>query len=284
MKGLIAMDIYYDYYSEKNDFDYSHGTDSNPDKSDFSLHNHNDSCEIIVFLKGNCEFRAEGSRYELSPCDIVITHSSEMHVMLHKPPVKAYERAVFHIKKSFFYENNCEEFLEFFTKRPLGTSNVIPAKLVKERKIPGIIEDIDSYIKENDSMVYTAVKSKLTELLYNLSRITSRSEEFSFNNDKINDIILYINDNISTDLSLDKIAEHFFISKYHLCHIFKEHTGLTINKYINYKRILMVRELALSGWSLIDASMEAGFGNYSNFYKVYVKETGKSPKEDLKNG
>ena len=276
------MNLYHDFESPKKDFDYSHGTDPNPDKSGFELHTHNDFFEIIVFIKGNCEFRAEGSIYSLKPYDVVITHGTEMHIMFQKTPVEPYERAVFHIRKSFFYENDCEEFLELFLKRPLGINNLIPAKLVEERNIPAIIKDIDRYITENDDMIYTAVKSKLSELLYNLNRIVAKPEEITFNNDKVKDIIVYINDNIKSDLSLDKIAEHFYISKYHLCHIFKEHSGLTINKYINHKRILLVRELAMSGWSLIDASMEAGFGNYSNFYKVYIKETGISPKKSLK--
>ena len=280
-KRLIKLRLNYNFLSEKGDFDYSHSTDLHPNESEFELHTHN-YLQIIVFLKGNCEFRAEGTTYEVNPNDILITHSTEMHVMLQKNPQEPYERAVFHIRKSFFYENNCEEFLELFLKRPLGVNNLIPAKLGAERNIPGIIKDIDMYIRENDGMLYTALKSKLCELLYNLNRIVSKSDETTLNNDKIKDIIYFINDNIKNELSLDKLSDHFYISKYHLCHIFKEHSGLTINKYINRKRILLVRELAMSGWSLIDASMEAGFGNYSNFYKVYVKETGVSPKKDLK--
>ena len=82
--------------------------------------------------------------------------------------------------------------------------------------------------------------------------------------------------------ALDDIAEHFFINKYHLCHIFRRHTGMSINRYVNYKRLLLVRELCAGGMSLTDAAAEAGFNNYSGFYKVYRREFGISPREDLK--
>lgn len=140
---------------------------------------------------------------------------------------------------------------------------------------------MDGYLAENDGALNIVMKSKLIELLYNLNRISIKSEKHSFYDEHVKEILLYINDNITADLSLDSIAGHFFINKYHLCHMFKQQTGLTVNKYVTYKRILLVRELYAKGVSLIDASIEAGFGNYSNFYKMYLRETGKSPKLDL---
>lgn len=278
----MSVEFYYNYKSKNGDFNYFHKTDLKPNDADFVLHNHNDFCEIMFFFRGNCEFRVEGSIYPLTPLDIIITHTTEMHKIVQKKPVMPYERAVLNIKKSFFIQNGCENFLDIFTKRPLGVNNIISANLVENRKIIDIIKDMDTYITENDAAIHTIMQAKLIDLLYNLNLIAKKSNQFNFANDKIKDIILYINDNISSDLSLSKISEHFFISKYHLCHIFKGYSGLTINKYITYKRIMKVREYVKAGWSLMDASMEAGFGNYSNFYKVYVKETGKSPKKDLK--
>lgn len=272
----------YKFVSPYGDFDISHVTFQNPDRAGFELHTHDDRLEIILFIRGNCEFRVEGTTYEVKPYDIIIVHESEMHIMFQKKPIETYERLVIHVRRRFFYENNCEEFLEPFLKRPLGVNNIIPSHIVRERNLQGVVSSIDAYIEENDSMIYTALKGKVFEILYNLNRIATKREEVLINNDKIKDIIMYINDNIKDDLSLDMLAERFYISKYHLCHIFKAHSGLTVTKYINRKRIMIVRELVMSGMSLTDASMEAGFGNYSDFYRAYVKETGVSPKNDLK--
>ena len=271
------------YISEKSEFDYAHSVNLNPDNSDFTLHTHNDFCEIIIFLRGNSEFRAEGSIYKLTPYDIAISHGTEMHIICHNSPVTPYERVVLHIKNSFFAQNNCEEFLEFFTNRPLGVDNIIHADHVIKRNIAQTISDIDKYIDENDTMKHIVIRSKVIDLLYNLYKIAPKSSKTGFYNDKIKDIIMYINENISSTLTIDSIADNFFISKYYLCHIFKEYSGLTINRYITLKRIFIVKELVAKGWSILNASMEAGFGNYSNFYKAYLKETGISPKDGLKN-
>lgn len=276
----MVIDNY--YTSEKGDFNYSHSTDYSPDKSNFTLHTHSDHCEIIIFIKGNSEFRAEGSIYKLNSYDIAISHSTEMHIICHNKPVTPYERVVLHIKNSFFIQNGCERFLDLFTNRALGENNIISHNSVSERNISQTISDIDKYISENDSMMHKAIEAKVIDLLYNLYKMAPRNKEATFYNDKIKDVIMYINNNISSTLSINDIADNFFISKYYLCHIFKEYSGLTINKYITLKRIMLVKELVAKGWSIINASMEAGFGSYSNFYKAFLKETGKPPKDALK--
>lgn len=90
-------------------------------------------------------------------------------------------------------------------------------------------------------------------------------------------ISLYINAHLSDNLSLDILAKEFFTAKNYMCRVFKNYTGYTINQYINYKRILFAQELHKNGQSLLQASMNAGFNSYANFYKAYVKQIGKCP-------
>ena len=98
----------------------------------------------------------------------------------------------------------------------------------------------------------------------------------------ISEIITYINDNISSPITLDELTEKFFLSKYYMCRSFKNQTGFTINQYIITKRMLLVKELYKKGMSLSAASVEAGFGGYTAFYKAYTKEFGIPPKKGLK--
>ena len=77
--------------------------------------------------------------------------------------------------------------------------------------------------------------------------------------------------NLSNDISLDRLANEFYVSKYHLCSIFKKFTGLTIGEYTTQKRLSMADDLVKEGESLSDAALKAGFKNYSSFYKAYKK-------------
>ena len=90
-------------------------------------------------------------------------------------------------------------------------------------------------------------------------------------------VIKYLNNNIQKNISLDKLARRFFVSKYHLCRAFKEYSGISVHSYINYKRIMYAKQLILSGYTASDAAEKVGFGDYSAFYRAYLKIVGKSP-------
>ncbi len=53
------------------------------------------------------------------------------------------------------------------------------------------------------------------------------------------DIINYIDSNIYTKISIDNISNEFFFNKDYIMRLFKRELGITINQYINYKRIYL---------------------------------------------
>lgn len=87
----------------------------------------------------------------------------------------------------------------------------------------------------------------------------------------------YLNANIERNISLDRLASRFFVSKYHLCRAFKKYSGASVHSYINHKRIMYAKQLIESGESASGASERVGFGDYSAFYRAYVRIVGKSP-------
>ena len=90
----------------------------------------------------------------------------------------------------------------------------------------------------------------------------------------------YLNSNIEKAISLDRLANKFFISKYHLCRAFKKYSGTSVHSYINHKRIMYAKQLIESGETASGAAERVGFGDYSAFYRAYVKIVGKSPSKE----
>lgn len=255
------------------EFGIEHKTDIQPDNSKFMLHQHDDVYEIVLFMSGDAEFCVEGNVFKLKPYDLIITRPFEMHRIrcLSKKP---YERIIIYITPTFFDKHTCHEYEDILVSRAAGSGNVIPADIVKDLLI-NPINRISVYTHDG---ALTAAGAVLVEFLYLLNSTQSAISPEKSRDIRISNIIRYINEHLSEQITLDFLSEKFYINKYHLCKIFKKNTGYTLNQYINHKRILLVRELHLGGQSLLEASTNAGFNNYSHFYRMYVKKTGMQPK------
>ncbi len=241
-------------------------------QKEYYLHNHNDHHEILLFIDGDSEFHVEGNVYKLSPYDIVIASSNELHRIVHKSSHR-YERCIVTIDTDFFAKNNCVEYGSIFENKLPGKGNFYSGEFVKNEGIAEIIEKICTYYRLGEILV---AKGILYELLYKLKKGTAK-EEGESNSKYIRNAIEYINGNLTADFSIKEMADELHISNEHLSRLFKKQMKISVKEYITYKRLLYVRELCKSGKSLLDASMEAGFSNYSNFYRMYVKEFNESP-------
>ena len=88
----------------------------------------------------------------------------------------------------------------------------------------------------------------------------------------------YINSRLTEHVSVDDIADHISISKYHFCREFKKETGYTVVGYINLMRCLKAKKLLASGeYTVSEAARECGFENLSYFSKTFKTVTGTLP-------
>lgn len=101
----------------------------------------------------------------------------------------------------------------------------------------------------------------------------------SYSNALYLNICDYINNHLEEDLSLEHLASFFYVSKYHISHVFKEHMGLSLHQYIIKKRLQACKNGILSGAALTSLYQQYGFHDYSSFYRAFKKEFGQSPRE-----
>lgn len=103
-------------------------------------------------------------------------------------------------------------------------------------------------------------------------------------NNQTSEILQYLNQNIDKKVALDDLCQHFHISKYHLCHTFKQKTGLTIYNYIFAQRISIAkRKLIYTNDSLAEIALSTGFSSFSYFSKTFKEFEGISPRDFRKN-
>lgn len=262
-------------------FSYLHKITTNNDTKSDPPHTHKDLFEIFMLLNGDVDYVVEGNKFHVNPYDIVLVNNDELHRSIVKNH-SSFDCILLSINLDFFIKNNCNDFTDMVFNRKIGTNNVIPAETVIASGIYDIYMKLEKYSQE-EPVCLTVVKSVIIELLYNLNKQVIKSSDSNYNQKNIKNIIQYINNNLTEDLSLDLIANHFFLTKQYLCKTFKSNTGFTIKNYISYKRIVLVRELYSSGMTISEACMRAGFNDYSNFYRTFTKMMHEPPKKNLSN-
>ena len=230
-------------------------------ESEYILHNHMNKCEILYFIKGNSTFVVEGTQYPLSPHDIIIARHDEMHRVIHHAEGE-YDRVVINFDIDFFENYQLQEYAPAFFNRPAGSSNLYSARTFPA--VTDCLERLCGYCREDAPEVL--VRGVFCELLRIFAKPETPPDEGNVTSPRLREIILYINDNLSSDLSLDFLSKKFYISKYHLCRIFKEQTGMTLGQFITKKKMLKADALHSSGMSLTDAACASGFSDYSSFY------------------
>jgi len=266
-------------YHSKNFF-LMHSITENP--NDVTTHLH-DCYELFYFISGDLVYYIEGQAYQLNPHDLIITNSRELHrIMFNSKAV--YERKFIHFKPEYISSLQTGEYnmLYYMENRKLGYFNRIPAKDVMAHGIGELWEKIELTLLEETAESLIMSKAIFVQMLLTINKIFatyhhSLSDRHK-KDDKIIEILDYINHNLDEKITLDSLQTKFFVNKYYLCHIFKDTTGFTVLEYITYKRIMKSLELISTGMPALDVAHAVGYGDYSTFYKAFKNITSYSPK------
>lgn len=243
-----------------------------PDTSMFMMHTHEDY-EIYCFLKGSAKYFVEGNIYPLNPGDILIMKKAEAHSLLINRCIP-YERIVINFSFDALLGDSAKEIISFIDNRPLGKHNLYSAEKFTEYNWLYYLNKICDSTDINEQKLYLTVL--LNELYLNHSKTSSKNVI----KDEIVDILEYINHNLASNITLDYLCEHFYLSKTHLIRKFKNITGSTVWEYILTKRLILAKELMQNGERPTDTFLKCGFKDYSSFFKAYKNKYNRSPKAD----
>ena len=258
----------------KEDFRLFHINDQT--KKDFSYHYH-DFHKIIVFISGKVTYHIEGKAYHLKPRDILLVSQGAIHKPEINPSVP-YERYIFWIRDTL----SCQELNTCFQKANDRSFNLVRADSALQERLKDLLPEIEQTL-QNKHFGDTVLRNALfTQFMIYINRIflrtSSSPDEKTYSSDtQVEQLLKYINRNLSENLSIDQLANRFFFSKYHMMRKFKNETGYTIHNYITSKRLLMARSLISQGMPVMKAAQASGFHDYTTFVRAYKKQFGKAP-------
>lgn len=94
----------------------------------------------------------------------------------------------------------------------------------------------------------------------------------------------FLQENMERTYSLDELSEKFFLSKYHICRLFKEATGVTVSEYVNIQRVRKARHyLEETKLSISEIAGLLGYGSMTHFEKIFKRYMHATPLEYRKN-
>jgi AraC-like DNA-binding protein len=96
----------------------------------------------------------------------------------------------------------------------------------------------------------------------------------------LNNLILYMRENLDKEISLDDLSQSVNISKGHLIELFKKEYNITPIKYLNRIRISKAKELlSSSSYNINQIAEKTGFQDSRYFSRIFRKLEGITPSE-----
>ena len=261
------------------DFEVAHKWDT--DLKDVELHHH-DFYEVDFLISGDVTYVIESRVYHVQPGQMLIINPRELHQVYIQPDTAPYERYMLWIAPSLLQSLSSEQtdLCRCFdmTRPHYGNLLYLPAE--QQKLIPAMMEALLREQKQPAFGSDLLRQNLLTELMIHINRLAEHTSPGSQpgGDSVVSRVIDYINAHYYEPLSLDMLAERFFISKYHLSHEFTRQMGTGIYQYIQKKRLLIARQLMADGQKPVEVYALCGFGDYAAFFRAFRKVYGLSPR------
>ncbi len=252
------------------------------EESIMNMHIH-DCYEIYYSISGGKQFLIDNRFYDINPGDLFIINQFESHCLTQINNI-IHERIIITIHPDFLKEiSTAKTDLNYcFTERNQIFNHRISLNKEQQHRFLYFISKITTSNEFGKDIIERVAFMELMVMLNGLF-INNHSSEIADSNfqynQQVQEILSYINQHITEDITVEQLADRFYLSTSYICRIFKATTGTTINKYINARRITIAKALLSTDLGVSEVCEQCGFNDYSNFLKAFTKAVGISPKK-----
>lgn len=233
--------------------------------STFPVHWH-EYWEFLCVTKGGMKAVVQGRSYALSPGDILVVNSEELHMTITDQNT---DYLLLQINKKHFTGRSTA---------PLRFENFIFGDKECFKRFCELWE-INDNAEDGYPFLFT---SKLYDFFYYIythhlaegsADITDIKER-----SRMTELLEWIKDNCMSDLSLNMAAEHLHVSREYFCRLFRRYTGQTFLEYLYSLRTIAFYESLKKSDDPIPFLMEKShLTNYKVFIRTFKKMYGDTP-------
>ena len=147
---------------------------------------------------------------------------------------------------------------------------------------PSHIEKIKGICQNEDSEFYTPLlQSLMIAIFYDTLQMPQASAKIEAD-EFLQKAFEYIDQHLHEKILLDDLAQYTLKSKSYFCHLFETKMNVSPKQYILQKKLALASKLINEGTPPTVAAMQVGYENYSDFYRIYMKNFGTSPTKVIK--
>lgn len=252
------------------------------------MHIH-DCYELYYSISGGKQFLIDNRFYSIAPGDLFVINQYESHKLTQIDSC-VHERIVLSIHPDYLKKLSTPltDLDQCFSHHTEGTTHKLSLNKEQKQRFLYLINKITSASGYAHDIIEQSAFMELMALINYAYRTTLESQpsavlpdsphNYRYNH-QVDDILSYINSNLSEPITIEQLAAAFYLSESYICRIFKAATGTTVSKYITARRISIAKSLLNEGCSVAEAYEKSGFSDYSSFFKAFTKAVGISPKK-----
>ncbi len=240
------------------------------------FHWHND-LELILVLEGQVNFHVENNTYSLRENDVLLINSKTLHASEYKTSnmilalqidpeyfeqyYPNFSNTIFDCK-SFMYDEEHQADFDMIRKLLAEIMVVVNKKETSYAlKILQLITEFIQYI----------VKEFKIETVEDINKRIK-------NNKKLMDIIKYIEENYTENITLKDVAKREFMGVTYLSTYFKTNMGISFIKYLTVIRLKKsIDDLIYTDMNINEIALHHGFPNTKSYYKIFKETYGMTP-------
>ena len=249
-----------------------------PKKHNMPLNHYHNCYEIYYFLGNAATYFIGNKSYQVNKYDVIFVDKFTYHKTWYEEGEKV-ERFLIYISDEAFRlipeQDIRSKILIMFQKKKLSFPNRFNRTLLHE-----LTEHIyPAFTQQSEPTTKLKALFSLLNLLLTMAEMVDKgsvlesSAKANSKEQRIARVVDYINSNYSEPITLDMLSERFYISKYYLCHSFREVTGSSIMSFVTEKRIIESEKLLrYSDLNVTQVSETVGFHAVNYFITLFRKK------------
>ena len=224
--------------------------------------------ELIYVISGSGEMTVEGQTHTLMPGEAALCWPNRVHSYAALPCGSLYYMGIFDPAQ---LGRVGEEFSRVDCLSPFLSADRVHAdvKMAMER-----LTDDGDMSPPLKRAYATIAAGRLIESMDTAPRRASDAP------DALHNVLAYIDENLSGDISLDGMAHALYMNKYYISKLFSRHMGCNLHAYMNALRVNRAQGLLDDvAIGLEEIMTRCGYTSERTFYRAFKEHTGLTPKQ-----